>query len=103
MELNDIATWQDWCQSFQDIATFKPLIHEICRQHHLDLDHIENTFPGTNAVFKIGNYIIKIFVPDDLKPWLQDDYSIELKNALSSNKTSDYTPKLYAHGMIKKN
>jgi len=102
MKINDITSWEDWCQTFQNIETFKELIYEIFDQHNLEIDNIENTYPGTNAVFKVGKYIVKIFVPEDVKPWEEDDYILELQHALRTKNISNYTPKLYANGAVKK-
>lgn len=102
MRIDAIVTWQDWCDSFQNIDTFKGIIYEILYRHNLRIDKIENTFPGTNAVFKVGEYIIKIFVPTEVKPWDEDDYAKELKTALYNKQISKYTTKLLAYGIIEK-
>lgn len=102
MTIDAIATWEDWCQSFQQIKTFEGLIHEIFERHNLRVEQIENTYPGTHTVFKVGVYIVKIFVPSHVKPWDEDDYAIELRNALDNDRIRAYTPKLYGHGAIKK-
>jgi serine/threonine protein kinase len=102
MKIDEINNWEDWCRSFQDIEVFKEMIFQIFDQHNLTFDKIENTFPGTNAVFKVGKYIIKIFVPERIKTWDEDDYSLELKNALNNEKISTYTSKLIGYGYIKK-
>lgn len=99
MNINDIKNWDDWCQCFQNINTFKDLIHKICIKHHLPFSQIENTYPGTNAVFSVGHYVIKIFVPFGIKNWANDDYQIELNSVLNM-KNNHSSVKIYGHGII---
>ena len=58
-----IENWQDWGNIFQSIPAFSPLIEYIFLKENLSLTEIEPLTPGTNAVFKIGNYVLKIFAP----------------------------------------
>lgn len=102
MKIDAIKTWKDWEISFQDIETFRPLIREIFAKHKLAMGPIKNTFAGTNAVFQVGQYIVKIFVPTRVKPWDQDDYAIELLSLKTMNTLANNTPKLYAYGTIRK-
>ena len=102
MNLNDILTWDDWAKTFQDIETFRNLIEEIFHHHNLKLSDIEQTYPATNAVFKVGEYIVKIFVPDVIKPWDADDFEIEYRNAMSNKSINNYKPLLHASGAIQK-
>jgi thiamine kinase-like enzyme len=102
MNIDAIKTWKDWEISFQDIETFLPLIREIFDKHKLTMGPVKNTFAGTNAVFQVGQYIVKIFVPTRVKPWDQDDYAIELLSLKTMNTLANNTPKLYAYGKILK-
>ena len=58
---------RDWENVFQSITTFTPLVEHILNIEKLPSVNIENLSPGTNAVFKIGKYVIKIFAPMESK------------------------------------
>ena len=58
-----IDNWRDWDKVSQSIPAFSPLIKQIFEKENLPFSTIENLEPGTNAVFKIGEYAIKIFAP----------------------------------------
>ena len=54
---------QDWEKIFQSIPVFAPLVEHIFTIENLPLAKIENLTPGTNVVFKVGGYVIKIYAP----------------------------------------
>jgi hypothetical protein len=58
-----INNWQEWGEIFQSIPAFTPLVEYILRKENLPSVKIENLTPGTNAVFKVGDYVVKIFAP----------------------------------------
>lgn len=58
-----IENWADWGRVFQSIPAFAPLVESIFRAEGLPLHPIENLTPGTNAVFRVGENVIKIFSP----------------------------------------
>lgn len=58
-----IENWSDWGCVFQSIPAFDGLIREIFRREALPCSGISNLTPGTNAVFRVGDYVIKIFFP----------------------------------------
>ena len=58
-----INNWTDWSNVFQSISAFTPLVEYILKNEHLPIVEIEHLTPGTNAVFKVGGYVIKIFAP----------------------------------------
>ena len=60
-----ISNEQDWEGVFQSIPIFMPLIENIFMTENLPFSKIENLTPGTNAVFKAGRYVIKIYAPDE--------------------------------------
>lgn len=97
--LSKIKTWDDWCRFFQDIDSFKPLIKMIFENHNLQLTEIKNTYPGTNAVFKVDNYITKIFVPEDIMNW-QNEYHIEMKLNNLLNDVDIKKPKVLYSGLV---
>ncbi len=58
-----IENWKTWGEIFCSISAFFPLIREIFQKEKLVLGEIQNLTPGTNAVFRCGNYVIKIYAP----------------------------------------
>ncbi len=60
-----IEHWEDWGNVFQSIEDFTPLAREIFRREKLEFTDLENLTPGTNAVFRAGNYVVKIFAPKE--------------------------------------
>ena len=56
-----IENWDDWYKLRESIPVFTPLVEHIFQKEDLPLDKIENLAPGMNAVFKTGEYVIKIF------------------------------------------
>ena len=56
-----IHNWNEWGAIFQSIEAFTPLAREIFRRERLAFSGLENLTPGTNAVFRAGDYVVKIF------------------------------------------
>jgi len=93
--------WKKWGHIFQDIDYFRPLIEEIFKNEDLgDIEKISNVTPGTNAVFKVNNYVVKIFVPNEVKPWKEDDFKNEKENIKRAIERGINTPKLIGEGFI---
>jgi len=59
----DILGETSWRQIYQSIEVWKPLINFILKKENLPVSKIENLKSGTNAVFKSGEYVVKIFAP----------------------------------------
>ena len=70
--------WTSWGKVFQAAESFGPLIKYIFKLHKLPFSSIEHCTPGTNAVFKVGSYIIKIFAPNESGMDTDSDYNTEL-------------------------
>ena len=61
----NIDGWSSWRMIFQSIKDFEPLIKYIFNRHNLPFTEIEHCTPGTNAVFKVGGLVAKIFAPKE--------------------------------------
>jgi len=59
----EIGNWQEWGGIFQSITAFTPLVEHILKKENLPVAKIENLTPGTNAVFKVGGYVVKYTRP----------------------------------------
>ena len=98
-----INSWHDWGKLFQSISAFTPLVEHIFRNENLPLLKIENLNPGTNAVFRVGEYVIKIFAPiesDDHKGGYGTDVDVELFGIKLANERGVPAPRLIAEGVI---
>ena len=73
----DIHNWVSWSKVFQDILAWEPLIEYIFRIEDLSYAKIEHLTPGTNAVFKSGDYVVKIFAPKESGMDMYSDYTTE--------------------------
>ncbi|WP_208919250.1 phosphotransferase family protein [Paenibacillus uliginis] len=74
-EIND---WNSWGAVYQSIEDFRPLIQEIfVRERLMGAEDISHLTPGTNAVFKAGSYVIKIFAPTSSGMNTDQDYKAE--------------------------
>lgn len=58
-----ICGWKSWGQVYQSIDAFRPIIREIFRRHSLAYEEPKHLTPGTNAVFRVGKQIVKIYAP----------------------------------------
>lgn len=95
-----IHNWSEWSAIFQSIEAFTPLAKEIFRREKLAFPGLENLTPGTNAIFRAGDYVVKIFAPREsgLEPQL--DYSNESAVCGALTRWGISTPRLIAHGKI---
>lgn len=95
-----INSWQDWGQVFQSIPAFTPLIRYIMQKENLPNAEIKNLTPGTNAVFQIGDYVIKIFAPKESGKDQTPDMKTEIFASKLANTLGIAAPKVIADGFI---
>lgn len=74
-----IYDWQSWANVYQSIPAFSALIKEIWKENKWTMAPIEHCQAGTNAVFKIGDKIIKLFAPIESGCDTQYDYENEIR------------------------
>ncbi len=97
----EITDWESWSKVFCSIDEFASLIEEILRQERFVSSKIENCKPGTNGVFKVGEVIVKIFVPKQSGYDSYPDYKTELFALRRANNLDITAPKLLASGEIR--
>lgn len=95
-----IENWSDWGKVFQSIPAFAPLVDEILRRESLPSAQIENLTPGTNAVFRIGGYVVKIFSPKESGIDGAADMETELFATKFAHDNGVNAPKIVADGEI---
>ena len=95
-----INNWDDWGKVFQSISAFKPLIEYILNKENLPIAEIENLKPGTNAVFNVGEYVIKIFAPQGLDDGYGTNVDVEIFGMKLANARGVPAPKLIIYGTV---
>jgi len=96
-QIND---WQSWGTIFQSIKDFEPLIKYIFNRHNLSFTEIEHCTPGTNAVFRVGSLVVKIFAPKESGMDTDSDYKTELFGIERANSLGIQVPQLVARGTV---
>lgn len=96
----DIYNWDSWRNIFNEIEIWKPLIGHIYGFEGILLKEIELLAPGTNAVFRAGDTVIKIFAPKESGIDALSDYKTELFGLEHANKLNVPAPALLASGCI---
>ena len=97
---HSISNWDEWSNVYQNIEAWQPLIKDIYELEGLPLVQIEHLVPGTNAVFKLGNTVVKIFAPKESGMDAQEDYNTELFGLRRANKLGVLAPELIANGCV---
>ena len=90
-----------WAEIKNDIDVFKPLISYILKNEQLSQNNISNVKQCTNAVFKVGNLIIKIFAPNESGHDTERGYKSELFGQTRALSLGLTVPKILASGIIK--
>ena len=56
---------KSWAKMFCDVKAFTPLVKEVLRRHELPDAEVTGLTPGTNAVFRAGDYVVKLYAPPE--------------------------------------
>jgi len=96
----NIFDWVSWGHVFQSIELWEPLIKYILKKENIPVSKIENLRPGTNAVFKSGEFIIKVFCPKESGVDGNIGYKSEIFALSFAQSLSVSVPKLIASGEI---
>lgn len=76
--LEEIKDWDTWGKVFQSIPAFEKLIMKIFEKEGLKYKKISHLTAGSNAVFKVDNYVVKIFAPVESGFDTEIDYNCEI-------------------------
>lgn len=96
----NIENWQDWSRVFQSIQAFAPLAKAIFEKECLPLSSLSPLTPGTNGVFRCGNFVLKIFFPKESGLDPLPDFRNESAVCTQLTKWGIPTPRLIAKGEI---
>jgi len=102
--MQNIKDEKSWANISQQVAVFTPLIENILKCESLPFEDVLNTEKSTNAVFKVGNLIIKIFPPreaGDESDDMERAFISELFGLKRASSIGVSVPKLLASGIIK--
>jgi len=98
-----VLSWDDWCDIFGDYSFFEDLVHEIFDVNKLgDITNYNNVTLGTNAVFRVNDFIVKIFVPKETRIWDSDDFHQEKTSVTEAIVSGIKTPNIVCCGTLKK-
>ena len=95
-----IANWEDWGRVYQSIPAFEELAREIYRREGLAFAPLGPLTPGTNAVFRVGNTVAKIFFPAESGLDPLPDFTNESAVCRFLSSKGVPTPKLLACGEL---
>lgn len=95
-----INDWDTWGKIYCSTDDFEPLIKRIFNKETLVFHPVENCKPGTNGIFRVGPYVIKIFVPIESGYDSWPDYRAELFALERANTLGVSVPRLLAKGEI---
>ena len=90
-----------WTGLFQSGSAFEGLVKEIFKRNNFDFSELQNLTPGTNAVFRIDDKVIKIFAPVESGFYDRDYYTIETEAQKHANNTQITAPRILAAGIIR--
>lgn len=96
----EITDWDTWSRVFRSIEEFAPLIRGIFGREGLCFTRLENCKPGTNGVFRVGPYVVKVFVPRESGHDSEPDYRAELFAMERASRLGVSVPRLAASGQI---
>jgi tRNA A-37 threonylcarbamoyl transferase component Bud32 len=74
----EIKDWETWGKVFQSIPAFEKLIEKIFKKENLNYKEISHLTAGSNAVFKVDNFVVKIFAPVESGFDTKIDYDSEI-------------------------
>ncbi|MDY5014952.1 MAG: aminoglycoside phosphotransferase family protein [Eubacteriales bacterium] len=93
-----IRDWDDWGGIFRDAEAFAPLIRAIYAREGIACRPPERCKPGTNAVFAVGETVVKLFVPRETGYDAREDYEAERHGLSRANALGIPAPALLAAG-----
>ncbi|MDD4797099.1 MAG: aminoglycoside phosphotransferase family protein [Eubacteriales bacterium] len=98
-----IAGWQSWGEVFQSIPAFTPLTEHIFAREGLPCGEISQLTPGSNAVFRVGRYVVKIFAPAQSGVDTAGDYLREMLGMRRAMELGIHIPHLVAASQLQDN
>ena len=95
-----ITGWKDWSRLYQSIPAFTPLAEHILRRECLPVVPLGPLTPGTNAVFRAGDVVLKIFAPPESGFNEPGELQTEIFATRRAGQLGLNAPKLIAEGVV---
>lgn len=96
-----IENWADWGAVYQEIPAFLPLVQEIFARESLPpIQETAHLTPGTNAVFRVDDFVVKIFAPMESGLNAEVDFQTERAAIHRAESLGISTPKLRGAGFV---
>lgn len=92
--------WASWSRVFGSPECFTPLARCLFEREHLPFTALEPCRPGTNAVFRSGAYIVKIYAPAEAGVDFRTDFETELSGLRNAAQNGIPVPEVVAVGAI---
>lgn len=99
--LEEIKDWETWGKVFQSIPAFEKLIAKIFEKESLNFKDISHLTAGSNAVFKVDNFVVKIFAPIESGFNTEIDYNSEILGMKRAIDLDINIPNIVAASFIK--
>lgn len=96
----NLEGWAAWGREYQNRKAFSPLAQEIYRRNGIGFEPLTPLTPGTNAVFRSGSTVIKIYTPDETGLSGKVGYETELFSMKHSEACGFPAPRVLAGGYI---
>jgi len=96
-----IKGWASWGRVYQNLPAWEPLIRHIFQKEGLPYKQPEYLTPGTNAVFRVGGHVIKIYAPKESGIDSTADIETEAFAAEHAGKLGIPVPECAACGVLK--
>ncbi len=96
----EITDWNSWGKIFQSIPSFEKLIIRIFKNEGLLCKEISHLTAGSNAVFRVDDFVVKIFAPIESGFNTEIDYNCELIGMKRAISLGINIPKVIASSFI---
>jgi len=96
-----LESWEDWGRVYQSIPEFEGLAEAILRREGLPVKPLEQLTPGTNAVFRAGEYVVKIYSPKESGFDGNRDREAEVSAVRFARSLGIRTPEVAASGVFR--
>ena len=93
--------WASWSRVFCSPECFTPLARCLFEREHLPFTALEPCRPGTNAVFRSGAYIVKIYAPAEAGVDFRTDFETELSGLRNAAQNGIPVPEVVAAEPLK--